>query len=387
MFFPYADDTPAEGRFPWMNWLLIAANVLVFMLFEQDPRYEATVNEYGFVPASFSALTILTSMFLHGGFMHLLGNMWFLYLFGDNVENRCGPFKYLCAYLLCGVAGCFSHLFFFPDSTIPSIGASGAIFGVLGMYLFFFPANRVRIFYWIIILVGRIAVPALWVIGLWFAMELFYSRLQTVAGIESGIGHLAHSGGFVAGVLLAAFYLALGLVRNDYAHLWAHLTGTARPLSRVAATPESSAALPAYGPLATPPAPDPRDEIVALLHAGRADEARRAWRRFAFDNHADALPVREQLEVALALDKNEDRNSARDAYERLIAHYPNEQPFAAEANLALAGMLLQEMKESGDLGEAPLVVRLLKRVQESHPYEARRTLAGQWLAAIVGEGG
>lgn len=161
------------------------------MLLGQDPHYEATVKEYGFVPASFSALTVLTSMFLHGGFMHLLGNMWFLYLFGDNVENRCEPFKYLIAYLLRGVAGCFSHLFFFPDSTIPSIGASGAIFGVLGVYLFLFPANRVRIVYLIILFGGRIAVPALWVIGLWFAMELFYSRLQTVAGVESGIGHLA----------------------------------------------------------------------------------------------------------------------------------------------------------------------------------------------------
>jgi len=386
MFFPYADDAPAEGRVAWMNWTLIAVNVFVFIQLGLSPGYQATVEHYGFTPAGYRPVTVLTSMFLHGGLMHLLGNMWFLYLFGDNVENRCGPFKYLLAYLLCGVAGSFSHLCFFPNSAIPSIGASGAIFGVLGMYLFFFPANRVRVFYFIILFVGTMTVRAFWVVGLWFAMELFYSRLQTVAGVESGIGHLAHSGGFLAGVALAALYLATDAVRNDHAHLWAFLTGTARPLPR-APDRKSGDMIPnsqelGSCPPISPPPPGPLDEIAALLHAGRTDEARRAWRRFAFDNHTDVLPVREQLEVALALDKNDERTAAREAYERLIAAYPNEQPFAAEANLALAGMLLQEMKDSGDTHEAPLVAGLLRRVLESHPYEPRRTLAREWLRAI-----
>ena len=389
MFFPYADDAPPEGRTPWMNWLLIALNVLVFLQLGLSPGYQETVAYYGFTPAGFRPVTLLTCMFLHEGWMHLLGNMWFLYLFGDNVENRCGPFKYLLAYLICGLVGSFSHMFFFPESAIPSIGASGAIYGVLGMYLFFFPANRVRVFYWIIIFIGSMSIRSLWVIGLWFGLELFYSRMQTQAGAQAGIGHLAHSGGFLAGVALAALYLATNAVRNDYAHLWAYLTGTARAVpqaSRLAAPvevfPSDAASQEACGTAVVVAEPGPRDEIVALLHSGRVDEARRAWRRFAFDNHEEVLPVREMLEVALALDKNDDRTSARDAYERLIAAYPNEQPYAAEANLALAGMLLQEMKESGDTHEAPFVARLLRRVLESHPREERRNLAREWLKAI-----
>ncbi|MCY3020939.1 MAG: rhomboid family intramembrane serine protease [Planctomycetota bacterium] len=380
MFFPYADEPPREGRFPWMNWLLIAANVLVFLWLSPQSDYEQTVLRYGFVPLGFRPITLLTATFLHANLMHLLGNMWFLHLFGDNVENRCGPWKYLLVYLVCGVAGDAGQYLFFPESRIPSIGASGAIFGVLGMYLFFFPANRIRVFYFFFILVGRVAVRAIWVIGLWFGMELLYSHIQTATGMESGVGHLAHSGGFIAGVALATLFTALGLVPFYGDDLVALLSGKA-PRREPVPPPDHTG-----GPAPVTPAPDavadPRNEIVALLHAGRTDEARRAWRRFAFDNHADALPVREQLEVALALDKNGQRGAAREAYERLLAAYPNEQPFAAEASLALAGMLLQALKESGDAHEVPLIEDLLRRVVESHPYEARRALARKWLEAV-----
>src|SRR4051812_8337657 len=105
MFFPYADDNPPEARFPWMNWLLIGANIAVFLATATRPDFEKIVLQYGFTPADSSTLTLFTSMFLHAGFAHLAGNMWFLYLFGDNVENRCGPLKYLFCYLVCGVAG------------------------------------------------------------------------------------------------------------------------------------------------------------------------------------------------------------------------------------------------------------------------------------------
>ena len=232
MFLPYADEAPREGRFPWMNWLLIALNVWFFVDLGQRPDYEAVVLQYGFTPAEFRPITLLTSMFLHGGWMHLLGNLWFLYLFGDNVECRCGPLKYLFAYLASGVAGDFGQFAFFPNSTVPSIGASGAIFGVLGMYLFFFPNNRVKIFYFVFIFIGTTTVRALWMIGLFFGLELLYSQLQTMSGVEGGVGHLAHSGGFVAGTVLAALYTALKLVPNVHRHVWAHLTGTAAPDGR-----------------------------------------------------------------------------------------------------------------------------------------------------------
>ncbi|HEY3321375.1 MAG TPA: rhomboid family intramembrane serine protease [Planctomycetota bacterium] len=385
MFFPYADDNPPEGRLPWMNWLLILANVFVFLAVGLRPDYEQLVMEYGFVPARFSWDTVITSMFMHAGWMHLIGNMWFLYLFGDNVENRCGPIKYLLAYLACGVAGDFGQMLIFQDSLIPSIGASGAIFGVLGMYLFFFPRNRVKVFMWIFLFIYWFSISALWVIGAWFVLELFYSQLQVVAGLQSGVGHLAHSGGFVAGFFIAVLYHTLRLVPNDGRDLFAVITGRAPPRrSRYIQDEDVEDAQ--YRMVDEPteviPDQDERAEIAALLHAGRTDEARRAWRRYAFDHHSTVLPLREQLEVALALDKHGERSAARDAYERLLMHYPNEQPYAAEASLALAGMLLQELKESGDNREVPLIERLLRRVIETHPYENRRQLAQEWLAAL-----
>ena len=209
MLFPYADDAPPERTLPWMTWLLIAVNTMIFAAYGSSPDYDDIVSRYGFTPAEFNVPTMFTSMFMHASWLHLLGNMWFLYLFGDNVENRTGPFKYLLAYLICGLAGDYSHYMFFSDSTIPSIGASGAIFGIMGMYLMLFPRNRVRVFYFLFILIGRISVPAFWVIGLFAGMEFLYSRMLAGGGMDSGIGHLAHAGGFVAGTV--AFHSVRGL--------------------------------------------------------------------------------------------------------------------------------------------------------------------------------
>jgi membrane associated rhomboid family serine protease len=384
MFLPYADEAPREGRIPWMNWILILSNVAIFLNFGLRPDYDVLVAKYGFTPSDPRPITLFTSMFLHGDFMHLIGNMWFLYLFGDNVESRCGPFKYLFAYLIAGLAGDLSHAMFFSKSTVPSIGASGAIFGVEGMYLFLFPHNRIKVFYFVFVFIGTTVVRAVWVIGMFFGLELLYSRLQTMSGAESGIGHLAHAGGFVGGFVMALFYQIMGLVRNERTDVLSHVTGKGVRHPEPGAITTVDARMMDDTPL--PPgafrANDPRFEIVRLLHSGRADEARKLWRRYAFDNHDGVLPAREQLEVALALDKHGERGIARDAYERLLANFPNEQPYAAEANLALAGMLLQELKESGDEREVPLIERLLRRTIESHPISQRRELAQRWLSAL-----
>jgi len=345
-----------------MNWLLIMANVTVFLALGLRPDYEDYVINYGFVPADFRATTIFSSMFLHGDVLHLLGNMWFLYLFGPTVENRCGPFKYLCAYLLAGLAGTVCQYEFFPDSLVPVIGASGAIFGILGMYFFFFPSNRVKVFYFIFIFIGVMAVRAIWVIGCFFVLELLYSHMQTAAGLETGIGHLAHSGGFVAGFLLAGIYLFMGLVTDDRRHLLAQLTGRGAPDFQIARTVREQ-----FWKREDEPEDEALRQIMELLREGRPDEAKRVWRRYAFDHPQGVLPVREQLEIALALDRNKESGVARDAYERLLEHYPNEQPYAAEANLALAGMLLQEAKETGNVKELPLIRRLLIAAAATHP--------------------
>jgi membrane associated rhomboid family serine protease len=385
MFLPYSDDAPHEGRTPWLNWLLILTNIAIYFQLANDPNYDRIVTKYGFTPSEFRPVTLLTSMFLHGDIMHLLGNMWFLHLFGDNVENRCGKLKYLTAYVVTGLAGALSHYLFFPNSNIPSIGASGAIFGVMGMYMFFFPTNRIKVFYFVFIFIGVMSIRAIWVIGLWAGMEIFYSRLQTQSGAETGIGHLAHSGGFVAGAIIAAVYTALGLVRDDQRHILAQLTGRA-PKTRERHDYEDEAGVAQYRMMREPAtvSDDPRHTILALLHSGRTEEARRAWRRYAFDNQTGVLPVREQLEVALELDKHGERGIARDAYERLLHAYPNEQPFAAEANLALAGMLLQELKETGDQRELPLIQRLLTTAAKHHPHASRRDVALRWLRTVEG---
>ena len=396
MLLPYADDPPPEGRFAWMNWMLIGINVAVFAAYALAPGYEQVIAQYGFTPSEFSIVTLFTSMFLHAGWMHLLGNMLFLYLFGDNVENRLGSFLYLCSYLLCGIAGTLAFYVYFPASEVPSIGASGAIFGVMGMYLLLFPRNRVRVFYFIFILIGRIAIPAVWVIGFWAGWELFYSHVQSIHNSDSGIGHMAHAGGFLTGVLLAPFYATLGLISTTGQELWNWFSGApARAIPRP--TPRESQ------PWSAPRRPqdrvvdgryrvvdeptevrpsNPRDEIVSLLRAGHNNEARRAWYRMASDDRNAVLPVADQLEMAITLDKSGDRHAARDAYERLITHF-HTQPFAAEANLALAGLLLRDLQETGNRRERPLIERLLQQAVHDHPLPGRRALAERWLQSLA----
>ena len=388
MFLPYSDDAPREGRFPWVNALLIAINVAVYAALSGHGNYDELVYRYGFTPAEFRPVTLLTAMFMHGDLMHLLGNMWFLYLFGDAVENRCGPLKYLISYFMCGIAGSIAHYLTFPGSDVPSIGASGAIFGVMGMYLYFFPGSRIKLFYFFLFLVGSTAVRAIWVIGILFGMEVLYSEAQRTGGVESGIAHLAHAGGFVAGVIMAAVYTWTGLIPSYGEDLSAYLWGRGgrrRVNSDSRTLPQQEIEEANYRMVDDKQwemKPDPLNQIVRLLHAGKVDEARRAWRRYAFDNQHGVLPVREQLEIALALDRNKERGVALDAYQRVIANYPNEQPYAAEANLALAGMLLSEMKESGDLREVPFVSELLRKAIETHPNDVRRKLATEWLSAL-----
>ena len=380
MFFSYADDPPREGRIPWVNWLLIAVNSWIFFKFGSRPDYDYFVERWGFVPAQFDLVTMVTSMFLHGSLLHLLGNMWFLYLFGDNVENRVGSFNYLTAYLLCGLTGDLCQYAFFPHSQIPSVGASGAIFGIMGMYLYFFPRNRVRTFILLFIFPLFIEISAIWIIGLSFVLEVLYARAQTLSGIEGGIGHLAHTGGFGAGVVLAVIYQASGAVKTYGESLWDRLVGPMEPAHGHDLPGTSGDPAGMFGQQT----PDLAREIVALIDAGRVEAARRLWRRYAFDNHELVLPPREQLEIALALHRNGDRSAARDAYERLLKHNPNDQPYAAEANLALASILLQELKETGDTRSTPLIASLLQRVAQSHPYRARRDLALRWLHALQG---
>lgn len=202
-----------------MTWALIAANVVVF-LFEASlaPRQLASFTRaYGLVPARLvtdpgagQALTILTSMFLHGGWWHLIGNLWVLFIFGDNVEDRMGHFRYLVFYVLCGLAAGAAHILVSPLSRVPTIGASGAISGIMAAYLVLFPRARVLTFVPWFILPWLVEIPALLFIGVWFVSQLFNGLFGLAASgaihTYGGVAWWAHVGGFLAGLLLVKLF-------------------------------------------------------------------------------------------------------------------------------------------------------------------------------------
>ena len=208
-------DTVRARDLPLMNWLLIAGNALAFFLQATcGPRQlAALVNGYGLVPQRLLAspgpaqiLTIFTSMFLHGGWWHLISNMWVLYIFGDNVEDRMGHFRYLIFYLLCGLAASLAHVYLNPLSRIPTVGASGAISGIMAAYLVLFPRARVITLVPGLFLPWFVEVPALIFIGFWFVSQLFNGLFALAAAgalrTYGGVAWWAHVGGFLGGLLL-----------------------------------------------------------------------------------------------------------------------------------------------------------------------------------------
>jgi len=201
--FPIGDDDSARRTFPLVTYLLIALNVLFFLV--ELTGGDAFIGKWAFVPSRFLANpvgdlpTLFTSMFMHAGWVHLGGNMLYLWIFGDNVEDRFGHFKFTIFYLVCGLAATFAQLAFSLSSNIPNLGASGAIAGVLGAYLLLFPQGKVRV------LQGRqvIQVPALIVIGLWIVIQLFSGIGSITSTADTGgVAYMAHIGGFLAGIVL-----------------------------------------------------------------------------------------------------------------------------------------------------------------------------------------
>lgn len=208
---PLQDTVPSRS-FPVVNWLLIAANVVVFvMMASLGPMAERVVAFLGVVPVQFLRhplpvewLTIFTSMFLHGGWAHLFSNMLALYIFGDNVEDRLGSGRYLLLYVASGVIASVVHIVVNPNSAVPTIGASGAISGVLAAYVLFYPRARVITLIPFFFLPWFVEIPALFYLGFWFFSQLFNGLLTIVSGTQSfgGVAWWAHVGGFVAGLFL-----------------------------------------------------------------------------------------------------------------------------------------------------------------------------------------
>jgi membrane associated rhomboid family serine protease len=212
---PLKDDNPAH-RFPMVNLALILVNlgVFVYPLFHPDPGPRELILSLGFTPYELTRwtdlpprnlvplpLTLATSMFVHGGLLHLGGNMLFLWIFGDNVEDRLGHGRYLFFYLACGLAAALVHGFIFADSRVPTVGASGAVSGVLAAYLFLFPRARVTTLFFIVFFIRIIRIPAFVLLGLWFALQVL-NAMVPASPQGGGIAWFAHIGGFIAGVLL-----------------------------------------------------------------------------------------------------------------------------------------------------------------------------------------
>ena len=207
-------DTIHSRTFPIVNWLLIGANALVFF-FEislSAPRLEGLIARYGLIPAQIDLLNPLTwlpfvsHMFLHGGWFHFLSNVWILYIFGDNVEDRLGSGRYLLFYLLGGVAAGGLQTVVNLGSTIPAIGASGAIAAVMGAYFYYFPQARVITLIPVFIIPWFVEIPAVIFLGVWFVSQLYsgFLSLNTAGGMAmGGVAWWAHIGGFVFGLLLA----------------------------------------------------------------------------------------------------------------------------------------------------------------------------------------
>jgi membrane associated rhomboid family serine protease len=226
-------DTIRSETYPIVNSCIIAVNVLVFFVeLSQGARLDGFIKIYGLVPARYSVpqiadyfttgqqvLSFLTFMFLHGGFLHLLGNMWSLYIFGDNVEDRLGHFRYLMFYLLCGLASGISHLAINWHSMIPTIGASGAIAGVMGAYFILYPRAKVLTLVPIFFFFQFIELPAFLFLGIWFLFQ--FMSAAGASAQAAGIAWWAHIGGFVFGVIFLKLFemLPASGVRGKVRHL------------------------------------------------------------------------------------------------------------------------------------------------------------------------
>lgn len=229
---PIKDYPGPRRRVPWITWGLIAANVVIFLYqLSLGPEAQAFMFAYSVVPQALTAgvpqtslpgvpphlpfhtpnpvyLTLITAMFLHAGWLHIGGNMLYLYIFGDNVEDRMGHIPYLLFYLLCGVVANITQVAVFPTSPIPSLGASGAIAGVLAAYLILFPRAGVRTIIFIFIFFTIATIPAIVLIGLWFLLQFFdgVASLATVQQGMGGVAYFAHVGGFLTGLVITLLF-------------------------------------------------------------------------------------------------------------------------------------------------------------------------------------
>ena len=224
--FPLRDDNPTTIT-PVVTWALIAVNVAVFLYQVSLPPGAAQIFVFQFgaipsvvlgvkkLPGQFAVIppvaSVFTSMFLHGGWMHLLGNMWFLWIFGNNIEEAMGHVRYLAFYLICGLLASAAHVLTNPGSAIPSIGASGAIAGALGAYIMLYPRARVYTLIFLGFFVRLMYIPAGVILGFWILFQFISGSVMIRSQNMGGVAFWAHVGGFIAGVLLVGLFKKRGV--------------------------------------------------------------------------------------------------------------------------------------------------------------------------------
>lgn len=214
-------DNKSSGKFPFVNLILIAVNLYIFLQELISPNIDLYITTYALIPANVNFQDIETakpfvySMFLHAGFLHILSNMWFLWIFGDNIEGKIGHIKYLFFYLFCGISASFTQYLFIADSTLPMLGASGAIAGVLGAYLKFFPHHSIDTLVPVFGFPIIIAIPASFMLIYWFIAQAF-NGVATIFVATASIGsiaYIAHAGGFASGFIFSSFFASTKRLR------------------------------------------------------------------------------------------------------------------------------------------------------------------------------
>lgn len=369
---PIGDDNPST-RIPWVTYGLIAVNVGVFALVNGLGSLPAEVSrEWGFVPNDPKLTTFVTSVFLHGGIFHILGNMLFLWIFGDNIEDKIGHVLYFLFYIVAGALACAFYMLFtgFAGGSVPLVGASGAIAGVMGCYMVLFPEARIRFFYWFFyVFMGVLRIRAKWSLGIWIAINLL-NWLVLRSSYVTGVAYAAHVGGFAVGIL-AAVLLKKRLVAAGRVTRQDELTGFApegttppkrkpefRPQEFQHAgsepvSPEEPAVVRFAREYASPRVQTDRshegffgaeEAIVTCMRTGRMDVALEKYAEFVRMRHAKALPSRAQIEIAAEFFRLKDYESALEAYRRYLSRYATG-PDAPEAKFRLGVILSRYRKE------------------------------------------
>ena len=388
--FPVGDENPTARR-PVVNIALITLTGLVFLWLNvmRGRGFFVLSDEdalgWGLLPGDPTPARFLSSMFTHAGPWHLLGNMWFLHIFGDNVEDKLGRVKYLLLYLAWGGLASWAYLSFGrPDpgaageaagriaadwDHTPLVGASGAIAGVMGAYLVLFPRARIRMVWWILIAIIPMTFPAVVVIGLYFLQDLVLGTLLKVTGHSGGVAYAAHTGGMLAGI--AAALLLKPFLRPAAPSSWDRDTGFA---------PGDASAPVAFDPRRpepprTIPMPDLRDQLVGAVLDGRMDLALDLYGRWVAEPRMEVLPPQVEIEVAHEVFRRGRILESLEAYRRFLGSHPRSEE-APEAKFRI-GLIYG--KAEGDVAEAR---RWLRQAVEEHRDPETREFAKRELERL-----